>query len=146
VREVPGVPGRRSIHRAERIRIARPTLLRVTERMTRPAKPFRRQSAAQSIATLIFGDGQGNRPRRIYWLSETPTKLYAKLTAIVGKKVAVSANWPEHTEKFGDELRRLAPQLRMHGLNVSFERRHEGRIITWKSERAPIVPPEVGRR
>jgi hypothetical protein len=26
-------------------------------------------------------------------LSETPTKLYAKLTAIVGKKVAASANW-----------------------------------------------------
>ena len=79
-------------------------------------------------------------------MSETPTKLYAKLTAIVGKKIAASADWPKNTEKFGNELRRLAPQLRMHGVNVSFERRHEGRIITLKSERAPIVPPEVGRR
>jgi hypothetical protein len=79
-------------------------------------------------------------------LSETPTKLYAKLTEIVGKKIAASANWPKNTEKFGNELRRLAPQLRMHGVNVSFERRHEGRIIILKSERVPIVPPEVGRR
>jgi hypothetical protein len=79
-------------------------------------------------------------------LSETPTKLYAKLAEIVGKKIAASADWPKNTEKFGNELRRLAPQLRMHGVNVSFERRHEGRIITLKSERVPIVPPEVGRR
>ena len=52
---------------AERTRIARPTFLRVTERKTRPAKPFRRQSAAQSIATLIFGDELGKRSRRTYW-------------------------------------------------------------------------------
>jgi hypothetical protein len=75
-------------------------------------------------------------------VSETPTKLYTKLTAIVGKKVAASANWPKHTEKFGNELGRLAPQLRMRGLNVSFERRHEGRIITLKSERVPMMPSQ----
>jgi hypothetical protein len=46
--------------------------------------------------------------------------------------------------KLSNELRRLASQLRMHGLNVNFERRHEGRIITLKSERVPIVPPEFG--
>ena len=84
--------------------------------------------------------------RLIPGLSDTPSKLHAKLTEIVGKKVAASADWPKTTEKFGNELRRLAPQLRMHGLNVSFERRHEGRIINLKSEPAPIVPPEVGRR
>ena len=47
--------------------MARPTLLCVTERTTRPAKPFRRQRAAQSIATLIFGDEQGKRSRWTYW-------------------------------------------------------------------------------
>ena len=78
--------------------------------------------------------------------SGTASKLHAKLTEIVGKKVAASADRPKTSEKLSNELRRLAPQLRMHGLNVSFERRHEGRIINLKSEPAPIVPPEVGRR
>ena len=77
-------------------------------------------------------------------VSGTPAKLHAKLTEIVGKKVAASADWPKTTEKFGKELRRLAPQLRLHGMNVSFERRHEGRIITLKSEQVPIVPPKHG--
>jgi hypothetical protein len=72
------------------------------------------------------------------------SKLHAKLTEIVGKTVAASADRPKTSEKLSNELRRLAPQLRMHGLNVNFERRHEGRIITLKSERVPIVPPEVG--
>jgi hypothetical protein len=76
--------------------------------------------------------------------SETPIKLHSKLTALVGKKVAASANWPKTTEKFGSELRRLAPQLRLHGLNVSFERRNEGRMIILKSDRSPIVPPKHG--
>ena len=80
--------------------------------------------------------------RLIPGLSDTPSKLHAKLTEIVGKKVAASADWPKTTEKFGNELRRLAPQLRMHGLSVSFERRNEGRIITLKSERVPITPPQ----
>ena len=70
-----------------------------------------------------------------------PLSLHAKLTEIVGKKVAASADWPKTSEKFGNELRRLAPQLRLHGMSVSFERRNEGRIITLTSERAPIEPP-----
>jgi hypothetical protein len=37
------------------------------ERRTRPVKPFRRQSAAQSMATLILGDEQGKRSRWGYW-------------------------------------------------------------------------------
>ena len=77
-------------------------------------------------------------------MSGTPAKLHAKLTEIVGKKVAASADWPKTSEKFSNELRRLAPQLRLHGVSVSFERRHEGRIITLKSERGPIVPPTHG--
>ena len=61
-------------------------------------------------------------------LSGTPAKLHAALTEIAGKKVATSADWPKTTANFSNELRRLAPQLRMHGMSVSFERRHEGRI------------------
>ncbi len=82
--------------------------------------------------------------RLITRLSGTPTKLHARLTEIVGKKVATSADWPKTSEKLSYELRRLAPQLRMHGMSVSFERRNEGRFIILKSELAPIGPaPEA---
>jgi hypothetical protein len=60
--------------------------------------------------------------------------------AMVGKRIAASANWPKTTGNFGNGLRRLAPQRRLHGVNVSFERRHDGRIIILKSERVPIAP------
>ena len=69
--------------------------------------------------------------------SASPAILHAKLTQLVGKKVAASADWPKTTAKFGQELRRLAPQLRMHGVSVHFDRRNEGRTITLKSEQAP---------
>ncbi len=67
-------------------------------------------------------------------VSGSPAALYSKLTQIVGKQVAGSAGWPKTSEKFGEELRRLAPQLRVHGIDVTFERRHEGRIITLTAE------------
>jgi hypothetical protein len=77
--------------------------------------------------------------------SETPIKLYGKLTEIVGKKVAAWASWPKTAGNFGNELRRLAPQLRLHGVSISFERRHEGRMIILKSERVPIAPAGQAR-
>ena len=83
-------------------------------------------------------------PGMMTGLSGTAANLHARLTEIVGKKVAASADWPKTTARFGKELRRLAPQLRLHGVSVSFERRHEGRIITLKSERGPNVPPQPG--
>ncbi len=70
--------------------------------------------------------------------------MYALLTRIVSKKDAAPADWPKTTATFSNELRRLAPQLRMHGVSVGFERRHEGRIITVKSERGPKAPPQPG--
>ena len=79
-------------------------------------------------------------------LSGTPTKLHARLTEIAGKSIAMSAAWPKTSTKFGNELRRLAPQLRVHGVNVSFERRNDGRIITLQSDRAPIAHPNPGEQ
>jgi hypothetical protein len=35
---------------------------------------------------------------------------------------------------FGSELRRIAPQLRLHGLSISFERKGGDRIVTLKTE------------
>jgi hypothetical protein len=64
-----------------------------------------------------------------------------ELNYIVGKKIATSAEWPKTSGKFGSELRRLAPQLRLHGMSISFGRQNDGRTITLTSERVPIVPP-----
>ena len=43
--------------------------------------------------------------------------------------------------KFGSELQRLALQLRLHAMSISFDRRNDGRTITLTAERVPIVPP-----
>jgi hypothetical protein len=54
------------------------------------------------------------------------------------KEIAL-ANWPKTTGNSGYELRRLALQLRLRGVSISFERRHEGRIIILKSGPVPIA-------
>jgi hypothetical protein len=66
--------------------------------------------------------------------SGSPADLHAELTEVVSKSVTASAGWPKGVQKFGQELRRLAPQLRLHGINVQFERRHAGRVISLTSE------------
>ncbi len=59
----------------------------------------------------------------------TPAKLHEALTEIVGKRVAATARWPKSPSAFANELRRLIPQLRLHGLSIDFERGHNGRRI-----------------
>jgi hypothetical protein len=68
----------------------------------------------------------------------------ANLTRVVGKKVAASARWPKTVPMFAYELRRLAPQLRLHGLFITFEPRHEGRFITMRWEAVPTSQPTCG--
>jgi hypothetical protein len=73
--------------------------------------------------------------------SGTTTKLHGKLTQLVGKKVAASARWPKSSSALGNELRRIAPQIRMHGLSINFGRTRECRLVTLTATHAPIVPP-----
>ena len=68
----------------------------------------------------------------------SPTTLLDALSKIVGKKHAASALWPKNATKLGNELRRIAPQLRIHGLAVDFARTHKGRTIRLKHEPSPI--------
>jgi hypothetical protein len=49
------------------------------------------------------------------------------------KKIAASAEWPKTSGKLGSKLRRLAPQLRLHGMSISFGRRNDRRTITLTS-------------
>ena len=53
------------------------------------------------------------------------------LTEKVGRKVARSAAWPKTTRSLMSELRRLAPQLRIHGLSIRFGRSREGVVISF---------------
>jgi hypothetical protein len=59
----------------------------------------------------------------------SPTELLERLSEYVGKKTARSAAWPKTTQRFTNELRRMAPQLRTYGVAVIFSRTREGRVV-----------------
>jgi hypothetical protein len=68
-----------------------------------------------------------------------PTLLYHELTRFAGK-FAESPRWPKSSVRFARELRRLAPQLLLHGFSFEFSRDHCGRVITLK--RFDTIPRE----
>jgi hypothetical protein len=67
-------------------------------------------------------------PQTTKWVG-TSTELLAALAEVAGKKVAASARWPKTPIQFSNELRRLAPQLALHGLSIRFSRNYEQRIV-----------------
>jgi hypothetical protein len=86
----------------------------------------RKEAALTDLLDSPLGNALLQVASLIPVVSETPGKLHAKLTEIVGKNVAASADWPKTTGSFGNALRPLAPQLRLHGVSIRFEQRHEG--------------------
>jgi hypothetical protein len=62
----------------------------------------------------------------------TPMNVFYALTKIAGK--GAGGRWPKSMQRFGAELRRIAPQLRLHGLSINFERRRGERIVTLSSD------------
>jgi hypothetical protein len=75
---------------------------------------------------------------RFEW-SRTPKDLYLEIMKLAGRSVV--PGWPTTISKFGTELRRIAPQLRLHGLSINFERRGGNRIVNITSEGAAAGPP-----
>jgi len=61
---------------------------------------------------------------------KSPADLLSFLTDVADRKAIASARWPKTPSMLGNELRRLAPQLRAHGLSVTFSRNHKSRMIT----------------
>ena len=59
----------------------------------------------------------------------TASELLRALTKRAGRRAARSARWPKTPGWLTNELRRIAPQLRMHGVSVTFERNRESRVI-----------------
>ena len=62
--------------------------------------------------------------------SGTCARLHASLATAIGKKTTASARWPKSTTLFASELARLAPQLRLRGINITFGRNSERRLVT----------------
>ena len=67
-----------------------------------------------------------------------------------GKRIAASAGWPKTAAMLSRELRKIAPQLRLQGLSLTFEPRYDGNYIslTWEPAPAgrqtrPIAKPET---
>jgi hypothetical protein len=78
-------------------------------------------------------------PQTTMWVGSS-AELLAALTNMVGKKVARSARWPKTPIQFSNELRRIAPQIYMHGLSIHFSRNRDKRLILIKKVEDPNVP------
>ena len=50
--------------------------------------------------------------------SGTPLELFRTVSKIAD--IAARTGWPKTIHPFGNELRRIAPQLRLHGLSITF--------------------------
>jgi hypothetical protein len=64
------------------------------------------------------------------------------IDAPTAMETAASTRWPKSLRAFSNELRRLAPQLRIHGLAVHFGKRGGSRRITLRTTEAcaPAAP------
>ena len=71
--------------------------------------------------------------------SGTTAKLHAALAKVVDKRITASAPWPKTSSALGNELRRIAPQLRMHGISISFKKIRDGRLVTFTTAPDPIM-------
>jgi hypothetical protein len=66
---------------------------------------------------------------RLDWI-RTATDLLAELTPTVGKRVAASPRWPKSPRSLALELRRIAPQMRLHDISIEFQKTRDCRFIT----------------
>ncbi len=78
----------------------------------------------------------------VYW-SGKPQDLYKAVVKVTGQMLG--SRWPKTISKFGSELLRIAPQLRLHGISISFERRGGNRVVTLKLEGAATGVPSTTR-
>ena len=77
-------------------------------------------SGAAQIEHSPLGRAILDRPPEAPDWTGTASSLLKVLNRHVGTKVASSPVWPKSPEKLTKELRRIAPQLRLHGLDVVF--------------------------
>ena len=86
-------------------------------------------TATQLEDSLVASILRRNAYRLDGWTG-TASELLLLLTQGVGKRTASSSRWPKSPWLLSNELRRIAPQLRMHGISVTYERTREKRLLT----------------
>ncbi len=106
----------------------------------------RREAAAPALEESAVGTAMLEIADCFEEWSDTPAALLGKLTkyvenralrsvrhdspALARKKLAAAAaQWPKDPRQFSKELRRIAPQLRLHGLSINFTRTADGRMV-----------------
>jgi len=73
--------------------------------------------------------------------SGTSPELLAQLNTLVERKVTALRQWPKSPSALTRELRRIAPQLRLHSISVVFERNSAQRLITLTKTNRPENMP-----
>jgi hypothetical protein len=89
----------------------------------------RRESTATQIEDSLVATALLRFAERARMWTGTASELLSLLAVTSGKKVTSSVQWPKSAGRFTNELRRLSPQLRLHGLSITFERDRERRLI-----------------
>jgi hypothetical protein len=92
----------------------------------------RRDTSGSTLADSALGDHLllcASIGGLLDW-TRSPTDMLDELTRDVPRRIASSSRWPQTPSMLGNELRRLAPQLREHGIFVIFKRTKESRLIT----------------
>ena len=116
-----------------------------TETFARTYKENRREAAELMLDDSPVAAALLQLARSEPGLTTPASELHARLTRNAGKRMAASAGWPKTPSTFANELRRIAPQLRLQGLSITFERRKDGRYVTLGWEPAsggqPPCPP-----
>jgi len=77
-------------------------------------------------------------PHKLGWI-RTASDLLAELTAWAGRRVTALPGWPKTPPLLSKELRRIAPQIRIHGVSIIFRRTGEKRFIEIISTKPPIT-------
>ena len=88
------------------------------------------------VATLLLA--MAKQAANWSW-SGTTNELYNKVIAAV--KFKLGPDWPKNFSTFGAELRRVAPQLRLHGIAVNFERKRGRSVVTLMHENGKTDSP-----
>jgi len=76
-------------------------------------------------------------PHKLDWV-RTASDLLAELTTWAGKRVTALPGWPKTPRLLSVALRRIAPQMRMHGVSIMFLKTREKRFIEIISTKPPI--------
>ena len=90
----------------------------------------RREATMIQLEDSIVANALLRNVHRLDGWTGTPTALFGLLTRGVSKGAGTSSRWPKSPARMTNELRRIAPQLRMHGLSVTFDRNRESRRVS----------------